>query len=333
MPKKLQKVSFVFPVFNEESNIEPLYQKVKQMCVESHVDYEMVFVDDGSTDNSLEIIKRLGVQDKNVVFISLSRNFGHQNAIFAGMKHATGDALITMDTDLQHPPSLIPKMIDLWRKGAEVVYTTKEERSLKFWWRMTIKIFYWFFSKISRLQLSFGQSDFRLLDKKVLQVILQIPEYHKFLRGQVSWVGFTQQGLSYDVEGRYSGKSKFSFRKRFPFAMDGIFAFSRYPLHLLMLFGLLVAGVSFLYIFFHIILWILIKTSLVQSWPMPSGWITLAVSILFLGSMQLIAIGVLGEYVGRTFDQTKGRPVFIIKEASVQSQKMDENRGFMIDKP
>lgn len=313
------KISVVFPVFNEENNLEVLYQNVAKFCEQSQVDCEFVFVDDGSTDNSLNIIKRLAEADKRVIYISLSRNFGHQNAIFAGMCYCTGDAVITMDADLQHPPSLIPEMIDLWRKGTEVVFTTKEESNLKLRWRLTMKIFYWFFSKISGLSLDFGQSDFRLLDRKVLNVILQIPEYHKFLRGQVGWVGFKQERLSYRVEKRYSGESKF--KSRFPIALDGIFAFSRYPLHLLMLVGFIVAGISFLYIIFHVIVWTLLRLNIIHSWSMPSGWITLAIAIFFLGSLQLIALGILGEYVGRTFDQTKGRPVFIVRESSVQKEK------------
>lgn len=320
MSDKISKISIVFPIFNEEDNLETLYQQVKEVCEQSRVEYEIIFVDDGSTDNSLNIIKELRTRDENVIYISFSRNFGHQNALFAGMSYCTGDAVITMDADLQHPPSLIPKMIDLWRKGAEVVYTTKEETNLKLRWRFTIKIFYWFFSKISGLKLKFGQSDFRLLDKKVLKVILQIPEYHKFLRGQVEWVGFKQQGLSYEVEGRHKGESKLS-KGRLPFALDGIFAFSRYPLHLLVMVGVIIGGMSFIYILFELTIWILIKFNVVHSWHMVPGWITLAIAIFFLGSLQLIAIGILGEYVGRAYDQTKGRPVFIIRESSVQKSE------------
>lgn len=320
MSDNIEKISVVFPVYNEENNIESLYQQVKQACEKSHVDYEIIFVDDGSTDDSLEKAKKLRSLDNKVLYISFSRNFGHQNALFAGMSFSSGDAVVTMDADLQHPPSLIPKMIDLWRKGAEVVYTMKEETNLKFKWRLTIKVFYWFFSKISGLKLNFGQSDFRLLDKKVLKEILKIPEYHKFLRGQVEWVGFKQQGLTYRVETRLSGESKLS-KVRLPFALDGIFAFSRYPLHLLMKVGLIIGGISLTYIFFHLIVWILIKSKVIHFWPMPSGWITLAFAIFLLGSLQLIAIGVLGEYIGRTYDQTKGRPIFIIRESSFQKKE------------
>jgi len=316
MSNKIQKISFVFPVLNEEGNLEALYQRVKQACVQSNADYEMVFVDNGSTDNSLDTIKGLRERDKKVIYISLSRNFGHQSALFAGMSYCSGDAVITMDADLQHPPSLIPKMVDLWRKGAEVVYTIKKNYKLAPAKYFMIKFFYWFISKISKLQLNFGQSDFRLLDKKVFKVILQIPEYHKFLRGQVSWVGFRQQGLSYNVGERHSGESKFSYGRLLLLALNGIFAFSRYPLHLVMLAGIVISGLSSLYIFCVFAIWFLKIINIFHNIPLPPGWATLIVAIFFLGSIQLIAIGILGEYVGRIYDQTKGRPVFIIREMS-----------------
>lgn len=316
MSGRTEKISFVFPVYNEEGNLEPLYRAVKDACGMAGVDYEMIFVDNGSNDASLAVIKKLRQDDKRVVYISLSRNFGHQNALFAGMSHCVGDAAITMDADLQHPPSLIPKMVDLWRKGAEVVYTTKKSANFGFVRYFIIRSFYAIISKMSGLQLDFGQSDFRLVDKKVLKVVTDIPEYHKFLRGQVKWVGFKQENISYDVENRYSGKSKFSYGNLFSFALDGIFAFSRYPLHLLTLIGILISGLSFLYITSVFLVYALNILKIPHNLPMPPGWATLTVAILFLGNMQLVAIGILGEYIGRIYDQAKGRPVFIIREMS-----------------
>jgi len=305
------------PVFNEESNLELLHKKVKDVCGSSSVDYEMIFVDNGSTDSSLDIIKKLSSKDRAIKYISLSRNFGHQNAIFAGMRYATGDAVVTMDADLQHPPHLISEMIKMWCEGIEVVYTTKEDSAnISFFKLVLVKSFYWLISKISGLKLYFGQSDFRLLDKKVLNVILNMPEYHKFLRGQVEWVGFKQKGITYDVEKRHSGKSKFSYGNLFAFALDGIFSFSRYPLHLLMLFGVIIAVSSFIYILVTMLIWLLNTLGVFNAFPIPPGWVNLTVSIFFLGSVQLIGIGILGEYIGRSFDQVKGRPNFIIREMS-----------------
>jgi len=276
----------------------------------------MVFVDNGSTDNSLNAIKKLREHDPKVVYVSLSRNFGHQGGIFCGMSYATGDAVITMDADLQHPPALIPKMIELWRKGAEVVYTTKKNSKMSFVKHLITRSFYWFISRISGINLCFGQSDFRLLDKKALRAILEIPEYHKFLRGQVQWVGFRQEGLSYTVEERFAGSSKFSYRDLFIFALDGIFAFSRTPLHILTLFGICVGGISFIYISSVLAMWLLKTLNMIQDISIPPGWVMLIVSVSFLGSVQLIAIGILGEYIGRIYDQAKGRPVFIVREDS-----------------
>ena len=290
MFNKSARISVVFPIFNEEDNINHLYQRVKGIFQKCNADYEMIFVDDGSTDNSLNIIKNLRTQDGKVAFVSFSRNFGHQNAIFAGMSYAAGDAVITMDADLQHSPELIPKMIDLWRAGFEVVYTTKKKYRLKFISLLIIKFFYWFISKISGLKLNFGQSDFRLLDRKVLNVILKMPEYHKFLRGQIEWIGFRQYGLTYDVEKRHGGKTKFSYRDRFSFALDGIFAFASYPLHLLMLCASFVGALSFIYICIELTRWVLKVTNICPALYVPPGWVTLIVAVFFLGSIQLFAI-------------------------------------------
>lgn len=320
MKNRNEKISIVFPVYNEEKNLNPLYEKVRASCVEAGVDYEMIFVDNGSTDSSLSIIKTIHAKDNRARYISLSRNFGHQGAIFAGMSYASGDAVITMDADLQHPSFLIPKMIGQWREGAEVVYTTKEDPNLSYVKLMAVKSFYWLISRVSGLQIDFGQSDFRLLDKKVLRIILDMREYHKFLRGQVKWVGFRQVELPYKVEKRYSGKSKFSYGNLFSFALDGILAFSRYPLHILTLIGLITSISSFIFISFVSVIWVLKLLGIPHSFPFPPGWATLVVSILFLSSMQLIMMGVIGEYIGRVYDQSKGRPVYIVRETSEGGQ-------------
>lgn len=303
-------ISIVFPVYNEENNLPILYEKVKAACQMAGVSYQMVFVDNGSVDTSLKIIKQLSQNDSQVRYLSLSRNFGHQNALFAGLAHCDGDAVITMDADLQHPPSLIPEMIRLWREGNDVVYTVKKGENIPYFKRLAVKIFYKLITRVSGLEFRFGQSDFRLIGKKVLEVVLGMPEYHKFLRGQIRWAGFQQTGISFAVEPRYSGQSKFSFKDLFVFAIDGLFGFSRYPLHLITLIGLLVGFFSLLYVLKEVFL------SLILGAPLPPGWATLAAAIFFLGSIQLIAIGILGEYVGRIFDQTKQRPNFIVKEGS-----------------
>lgn len=306
----MKQVSIVFPVYNEENNLVVLYEKVKTACQMAGVSCQMVFVDNGSGDASLDILRQFRRNDPQVNYVSLSRNFGHQNALFAGLTYSEGDAVITMDADLQHPPSLIPEMIRLWREGNDVVYTFKESKSIPWLKRIIVKAFYKLMTKISGLELHFGQSDFRLIDKKILNVILTMPEYHKFLRGQIRWAGFKQIGIPFAVEPRHSGQSKFSFKDLFMFALDGLLGFSRYPLHVITLIGFVVGFFSLLFIFKEIFLsWLL-------NAPLPPGWASLTAAVFFLGSIQLIAIGILGEYVGRIFDQTKQRPNFIIKEMS-----------------
>lgn len=308
------EVSVVFPVWNEEGNLETLYEQVREACQKAGASYEMLFVDNGSNDRSLEIIKRLRDTDPCVRFVSLSRNFGYQGGILAGLSYTRGEAVITMDADLQHPPSLIPEMIALWRQGYEVVYTIKRSAQLSGLKLQQMRLFYWLMSKLSGLKLSFGQSDFRLLDRKVADVIVAIPEYRKFLRGLVDWVGFRQVGLAYDVAPRRAGRSKFGYRELVSFAWDGILAFSIVPLRILFATGVIVASVSLAYVAFVVALGVMRLFG--SKVDLPAGWVTLVASGMFLGSIQLIGIGLLGEYLGRLYDQTKGRPVFIVREAA-----------------
>ncbi len=311
----MAKISVAFPVYNEEGNLKPLYAEVKQALSPAAEEYELIFVDNGSTDGSLRIIRELAAQDSRIRYISLSRNFGHQNALVAGMSRATGDAVITMDADLQHPAQIIPQMIERWKSGFEVVYTIKKDLGLPMLHGVLVKSFYAVVSKFSGMVLNLGESDFRLLDRKVVDAIVAIPEYHKFLRGLVKWVGFKQCGLEYSVRPRLSGHSKFSYRKLVFFALDGIFSFSRYPLRIVTFMSLVVAFLSFLYILFVLTLEFLKLTGAPIQMPLPPGWATLAVSVFFLGSTQLVVIGILGEYIGRLFVQTKGRPPFIVRES------------------
>ena len=311
--------SVVFPVYDEAGNLELLYQRVHDELSRSGVSYEMIFVDNGSSDGSLEIIKELSHKDSNVHFVSLSRNFGHQGALFAGMNYTRGNAVITMDADLQHPPSLIPKMIQLWQDGSEVVFTTKKNHRLNPITGVQVKMFYWLMSKLSGLKLSFGQSDFRLIDRKVVTALLSINEYRKFLRGTVQWLGFRQTGIEYEVDERYSGISKFSYKALFSFAVDGILAFSSLPLRWFTAAGVLVAAAGLCYAIAAIIIGILSKLG--GGMTVPPGWATLAATITFFGGVQLLGIGILGEYLSRVFEQTKGRPVFIVREFSNSLEK------------
>ena len=312
-------VSVAFPVFNEAENLEMLHAEVTRALETTGLAFELIFVDNGSTDASLSIIKRLSETDPRVEFVSLSRNFGHQGALLAGISHAQGEAVITMDADLQHPSALLPEMVRLWQEGFEGVFTRKRRYPVHGMRLRQVKLFYWLMSKWSGLHLSFGQSDFRLLDRKVFEVFLRMPEARKFLRGLVEWVGFRQTGLEYDPLPRHAGESKFPFRALVSFAVDGIISFSLLPLRWSLGLGFIVASMSFVYGIAMVVMGLLNYAGM--SVPLPPGWATLVVSILFLSGIQLIAIGMLGEYVGRIFEQTKGRPEFIVRAASVSERE------------
>ena len=307
-------VSLTFPVFNEEANLRPLYQRVCDAMRVAGVGYELVFVDNGSTDGSLAIIKDLAAADSKVRYVSLSRNFGHQGGLLAGMNFSQGDAVITMDADLQQPPELLPQMIERWQAGNQIVYTTKKNYRMSTGHTVLVRSFYRLVSRLSGLQLNFGQSDFRLLDRAVVDLVLRMPEYRKFLRGIVQWVGFRQDGIEYEVASRHSGESKFNLVTLFSFAIDGILSFSLIPLRAALLTGFVVAILCLLYGTYTICIGIL--NAFGAGYSLPPGWATLTAAALFLSSVQLIAIGVLGEYVGRIFEQTKGRPPFIVRESS-----------------
>jgi glycosyltransferase involved in cell wall biosynthesis len=307
-------VSVAFPVWNEQENLGSLYEEVRDALSQAAVDYEMIFVDNGSVDGSLAIIKELAQRDPAVRYVSLSRNFGHQGGLLAGLDYSRGDAVITMDADLQHPPALIPRMIDLWREGNEVVYTTKKNYRVAGLRSLLVQMFYWLISKLSALRLSFGQSDFRLLDRIVVDQIKTMPESRKFLRGLVEWVGFRQIGIDYEVAERHAGKSKFSFRSLISFAIDGILAFSFAPLRWSLAAGASIALICLAFGLYTVLIGTL--NLLGAGYPLPPGWATLTASALFLSSVQLLAIGLLSEYVGRIFEETKQRPAFIVREAS-----------------
>ena len=312
-------VSVAFPVFNEAENLETLHAEVTRALEMTGLAFELIFVDNGSTDASLSIIKRLCETDPRAEFVSLSRNFGHQGALLAGISHAQGEAVITMDADLQHPPALLPDMVRLWQEGFEVVFTRKRRYPVRGMRLRQVKLFYWLMSKWSGLHLAFGQSDFRLLDRTVFEAFLRMPEARKFLRGLVEWVGFRQTGLEYDPLPRHAGESKFPFRALVSFAVDGIISFSLLPLRWSLGLGFVVASMSFVYGIATVVM-VLLNFGGVRVW-LPPGWATLVVSILFLSGIQLIAIGMLGEYVGRIFEQTKGRPEFIVRAASVSERE------------
>lgn len=307
-------ISIISPVYNEADNLEELCRRIKSAMEASRRDYELILVDNGSTDRSLEVIKGLRNKDARVKYISLSRNFGHQGGILAGMTHASGAAVISLDSDLQHPPEIMPGLIEKWEKGYEVVFTIKKANGRgERLGLIPTRIFYRLISAISDINLNYGQSDYRLLDRKVVDVILNIPEKNKFLRGIVEWVGFSQASVEYEIEPRKSGESKFSFRNYLNFAFDGIFSFSTVPLRVFLWSGIVIAFLCGLWGICYIVMGA-VNLFYPETNLMPPGSATITVSILFLGGVQLIGIGILGEYLGRVYLQTKERPDFIVKE-------------------
>jgi dolichol-phosphate mannosyltransferase len=308
MDKK--RISVIIPAYNEEDNVAVLAEKLVGI-LKDFVQYEVIFIDDGSNDNTLQILKRLHEEDGNVNFISFSRNFGHQNALKAGFDFANGDCVISMDADLQHPPELIPKMIESWLKGYDIIYTIREgNKSLPFLKRKTASIFYKIINLISDIKISEGAADFRLLDKAVVDVLKGINESSPFYRGLVSWSGFKQYGLKFTARRRYSGVSKYSLRKMIQFALRGITSFSVAPLRLATYIGFIMAVSGFVFGLKAILEYFFTNRTV-------PGWTSTIVAVVFVGGVQLIMLGIIGEYLGKLFIESKKRPNYIVRESSM----------------
>lgn len=306
MNKKL--ISIVLPAFNEEGNIQIVYSRLTTVMKE-YENYEIIFVDDGSKDFTLERIKEIAGNDNKIKYISFSRNFGHQNALKAGLDYSSGECVISMDCDLQHPPELILEMINKWHEGYDIINTVRSEsKDISFFKRKTSNLFYSFINKLSDINITAGSSDFRLLDRKVVAILKKCTEF-PFFRGMVSWVGFKSYPIPYNPDKRYSGESKYSIKKMIFFALNGITSFTVKPLHLSSLLGVVISAFSFLYIIYAIFCKIFTDQTI-------AGWTSVLVSVLFLGGIQLIIIGILGEYIGKLFITSKNRPLYIIQEKS-----------------
>ena len=303
-------ISIVIPSYNEAGNIKLITKKIKGVLKEKE-EFEIIFVDDGSTDQTFEEIKNIMKTEKFVEVISFSRNFGHQKALKAGLDHARGDCVICMDADLQHPPEVLPKLIDKWREGYDVVYTIrKDTMDIGFIKRVTSKCFYKMINILSDVDIPLGAADFRLLDRKVVNELKQFKEKWLFIRGLVSWLGFRQVGLEYTVQPRYKGKSKYSMSKMIAFAIQGVTSFSILPLRISTILGVLFSFISFMYALYALYIKIFTKASIL-------GWTSIMISVLFIGGVQLICIGMIGEYLGKMFIETKERPNYVIREKSI----------------
>jgi polyisoprenyl-phosphate glycosyltransferase len=303
------RLSVVVPVYNEQGNLRLLHQTLTEQFQRLDADHEIIFVDDGSRDGSLQVLRELHELDpSHVKVISLSRNFGHQNALTAGLEHATGDAVIAMDADLQHPPELIPAMVAQWRAGYQVVFTIRQDSQDVGWFkRWSSRAFYALINKITDTPIVPGAADFRLVDRQVVDSLNSMQERARFLRGLVSWVGFRQVGLPYQVCQRHDGQSKYSLRKMLTLALNGVTNFSAFPLRLATYFGFLSAVVGIPYAVWAV------YARLFTSSAVP-GWASLTTFVLFLGGVQLICLGIIGEYLGRVYDEVKRRPLYVPQE-------------------
>jgi polyisoprenyl-phosphate glycosyltransferase len=303
-PRALGLLSVVAPVFNEEALIDEFYARVCSAL--DGIEFELVLVDDGSTDGCPAAMEALAANDPRVHIVYLSRNFGHQTALTAGLDHAHGDAVVMLDADLQDPPELIPRMLDHWRAGCDVVYAVREQRDGESRFKLaTARWFYSLFDKLAQVELDHNSGDFRLLDRRALKALLSMRERNRFLRGMTVWVGYTQAAVPYRRDPRYAGETKYTVGKMLRFSLDAISSFSHRPLQLATLLGFLFSTLAFVAIPVVIVLRIL------GSYLPGFGAIT--ITVLLLGGIQLISIGIIGEYVGRIYDEVKGRPLYLVR--------------------
>lgn len=313
--QKTALVSIVVPVYNEAENVAAFHQKICEVMEATSYSFELLFVDDGSQDASVVLLDQICQRDPRVRMLVLSRNYGHQTALTCGLDYAAGDVVITMDGDFQHPPELVPVLLQQWEAGFEVVQTVRmSTEGVSFFKQWTSSMFYRVINALSDVKIVEGGSDFRLLDKKAVRAFRLFRERARFIRGMVSSMGFRTTQFEFVAPPRRAGVSKFSLHKMLHFALDGITAFSRLPLRFALYAGIVCGLVSFI-LTFHV-LYIKLMTE-----EAVAGWATVAASILFLGGLQLIGIGIVGEYVGRIFEEVKQRPLYLVRMDNKENEK------------
>jgi dolichol-phosphate mannosyltransferase len=319
--KSTKKISIVIPVLNEAANIPRLYAELIAVFSGLQYRYEIIFIDDGSSDGSLDVIKQLVEKDSAVYYIELSRNFGHQYALKAGLDLSNGDCAVSMDSDLQHPPELIPKLVEQWEKGYDVVYTRRnDDKKLSWLKRKTSAFFYVLLDRLSDLKLEKGTADFRLMSRNVLNAFAHLNESELFIRGLIKWAGFRQTAITYTAGERFSGNSKYSYRKMMSFAWRGITSFSVKPLKLIAYLGMLLFFISLILVPYALISYILGAT--------VSGWTSLMILVVFFGSLQLLMLGIVGLYISKIVVQSKQRPLYFIRETNYRTGGHAESRNF-----
>lgn len=307
----MTQISIVVPLFNEEKNLRLLYDRLTNVLTDMDKSYELIFVNDGSRDATFERVKSIAEEDPKVKYINFSRNFGHQVAVSAGLDMAVGQSVVIIDADLQDPPELIAQLYEKHKQGYEVVYAKRKQRKGESWLKLwTAKIFYRLLSTLSSVEIPLDTGDFRIMDRKIVEVLKAMPEKNKFLRGQISWAGFRQTFVEYNRSERAHGETGYTYAKMIRFALDGITSFSDFPLKLASMMGFFVSGVSFFILVFAL------YARLVTKMYVP-GWASTITAVLFLGGIQLIAIGIIGEYIGRMSANVKNRPLYIIEDTNI----------------
>lgn len=304
-----RKISILIPAYNEEASLPYLYPEIKKL-MDSHISYEweVLFVDDGSSDNTLSMVRNLRREDTRINYISLSRNFGKENAMLAGFDYVTGDCMVIMDADMQDPPSLIPQMLEYWEKGYDDVYAKRIDRGAESWLRKQFSLlFYKLLDATTRFEVLQNVGDFRLLDRKCINALKSLRESERYTKGMFCWIGYQKKEIVFNRQDRAAGKSNWNYWSLFNLAIEGLTSFTTAPLRFASFVGLIIAFSSFIYALYFV------TKTLVFGDPIQ-GFTTLITVMLFLGGVQLLTIGILGEYLGRIFNETKNRPVYLIKE-------------------
>lgn len=314
----MKRICVIIPCYNEKENLLYLNQKLQEifktsLCIK--YSFRILFVNDGSTDETLEEIKELCKKNSNIDFISFSRNFGHQQAIKAGIDHAGADAVIIMDADLQHPPELIPEFIKFWEQGFDVINSRNSYiKNQSLFKKITSKSFYTLINLLSHVKIESGSADFRLIDKKVLKHLQNLNEQNLFIRGVIPWIGFRQYTIEYSPDERKFGQTKYTLQKMFSLAVAGITSFSIKPLRISIFFGLVLSVLAIVYMIYALYIGLFTEKAI-------EGWTSVIVSVLFIGGLQLLMLGIIGEYLGKLFLENKKRPTYIIDQMKISDEK------------
>jgi glycosyltransferase involved in cell wall biosynthesis len=310
------KYSLIIPVYNEQDTLPEMYHRVSAVMDQMEGGVELILVNDGSRDRTLTILRDLHEKDPRICYLSLARNFGHQIAVTAGLNYVRGEAIIILDADLQDPPELIPQLVEKWQQGYQVVYAQRTQRRKEGWFkRLPAYLFYRLMQRLADVEIPIDTGDFCLMDRRVVDVLNSMPERNRYIRGLRSWVGLPQTFIHFERDPRFAGEVKYTFRKSLSLAATGLVTFSRVPLRLSTYVGLLAAAIAVL-----MAILVLYWRVFVPHSPL-TGFATIMIAVFFLGAVQLVSIGILGEYVGRIYEEVKGRPLYVLSEVAGFTEK------------